>query len=90
MISDHHLGIKDVIGAGFIGAAWEGRRTPSATCCRKSREVSAETVAAAMRTIFAQPEPGAEVDEARKDALEGGSSGGPDRCADSNARKRRA
>ena len=57
MISDHHLGLKAAIAAVFIGAAWQRCRVHfMRNVLAKVPEASAEMVAAAIRTIFAQPD----------------------------------
>lgn len=58
VISDHHLGLKAAIGAVFLGAAWQ--RCPvhfMRNVLARVPKASAEMVAAAVRTIFAQPDP---------------------------------
>jgi putative transposase len=57
VISDHHLGLKEAIGAVFIGAAWQRCRVHfMRNVLSKVPKASAEMVAAAIRTIFAQPD----------------------------------
>ena len=57
VISDHHLGLKHAIGAVFIGAAWQRCRVHfMRNVLAKVPKASAEMVAAAIRTIFAQPD----------------------------------
>ncbi|HEV2361344.1 MAG TPA: IS256 family transposase [Acidimicrobiales bacterium] len=57
VISDHHLGLKAAIGAVFIGAAWQRCRVHfMRNVLAKVPKASAEMVAAAIRTIFAQPD----------------------------------
>jgi len=57
VISDHHLGLKEAIGAVFIGSAWQGCRVHFLrNVLARVPKASAEMVAAAIRTIFAQPE----------------------------------
>lgn len=59
VISDHHLGLKTAIGAVFIGAAWQRCRVHfMRNVLAKVPKGSAEMVAAAIRTIFAQPDAG--------------------------------
>ena len=57
VISDHHLGLKAAIAAVFVGSSWQRCRVHFA---RKVLSLvpkgSAEMVAAAVRTIFAQPD----------------------------------
>jgi putative transposase len=58
VISDHHLGLKEAIEAVFIGAAWQRCRVHfMRNVLSKVPKASAEMVAAAIRTIFAQPDP---------------------------------
>jgi transposase-like protein len=58
VISDHHLGLKEAIGAVFIGAAWQRCRVHfMRNVLSKVPKASAEMVAAAIRTVFAQPDP---------------------------------
>jgi putative transposase len=58
VISDHHLGLKTAIGAVFVGAAWQRRRVHfMRNVLARVPKASAEMVAAAIRTIFAQPDP---------------------------------
>ena len=57
VISDHHLGLKSAIGAVFIGAAWQRCRVHfMRNALAKVPRASVEMVAAAIRTIFAQPD----------------------------------
>jgi transposase-like protein len=57
VISDHHLGLKQAIGAVFIGAAWQRCRVHfMRNVLAKVPKASTEMVAAAIRTIFAQPD----------------------------------
>jgi len=57
VISDHHLGLKKAIGAVFVGAAWQRCRVHFMrnVLCRVPK-ASQDMVAAAIRTIFAQPD----------------------------------
>jgi transposase-like protein len=58
VISDHHLGLKSAIGAVFVGAAWQRCRVHfMRNVLSRVPKASAEMVAAAVRTIFAQPDP---------------------------------
>ena len=58
VISDHHLGLKAAIGAVFVGASWQRCRVHfMRNVLAKVPKASAEMVAAAVRTIFAQPDP---------------------------------
>ena len=57
VISDHHLGLKQAIGAVFVGAAWQRCRVHfMRNVLARVPKASAEMVAAAIRTIFAQPD----------------------------------
>ena len=57
VVSDHHLGLKQAIGAVFVGAAWQRCRVHfMRNVLSKVPKASAEMVAAAIRTIFAQPD----------------------------------
>jgi putative transposase len=57
VISDHHLGLKQAIGAVFVGASWQRCRVHfMRNVLAKVPKASAEMVAAAVRTIFAQPD----------------------------------
>ena len=57
VISDHHLGLKQAIGAVFVGAAWQRCRVHfMRNVLSKVPKASGEMVAAAIRTIFAQPD----------------------------------
>jgi transposase-like protein len=58
VISDHHLGLKEAIGAVFVGAAWQRCRVHfMRNVLSRVPKASSEMVAAAIRTIFAQPDP---------------------------------
>jgi putative transposase len=58
VISDHHLGLKTAIGAVFLGAGWQRCRVHfMRNVLARVPKASAEMVAAAIRTIFAQPDP---------------------------------
>jgi putative transposase len=58
VISDHHLGLKTAIGAVFLGASWQRCRVHfMRNVLARVPKASAEMVAAAIRTIFAQPDP---------------------------------
>jgi putative transposase len=58
VISDHHLGLKTAIGAVFVGAGWQRCRVHfMRNVLARVPKASAEMVAAAIRTIFAQPDP---------------------------------
>jgi putative transposase len=58
VISDHHLGLKAAIASVFIGSAWQRCRVHfMRNVLSRVPKASAEMVAAAVRTIFAQPDP---------------------------------
>jgi putative transposase len=57
VISDHHLGLKAAIGAVFVGAGWQRCRVHfMRNILAKVPKASAEMVAAAIRSVFAQPD----------------------------------
>jgi putative transposase len=57
VISDHHLGLKEAIASVFVGAGWQRCRVHfMRNVLSKVPRASAEMVAAAVRTIFAQPD----------------------------------
>ncbi|HUS60569.1 MAG TPA: IS256 family transposase, partial [Acidimicrobiales bacterium] len=57
VISDHHLGLKGAIAAVFVGASWQRCRVHfMRNVLAKVPKASAEMVAAAVRTVFAQPD----------------------------------
>jgi putative transposase len=57
VISDHHLGLKEAIAAVFVGSAWQRCRVHfMRNVLAKVPRASAEMVAAAIRTNFAQPD----------------------------------
>ena len=57
VISDHHLGLKAAIAKVFVGAAWQRCRVHfMRNVLAKVTKANAEMVAAAIRTIFAQPD----------------------------------
>lgn len=57
VISDHHLGLKEAIAQVFVGASWQRCRVHfMRNVLAKVQKASAEMVAAAIRTIFAQPD----------------------------------
>ena len=57
VISDHHLGLKNAIASVFVGAAWQRCRVHfMRNVLSKVPKASAEMVAAAVRTVFAQPD----------------------------------
>jgi transposase-like protein len=56
VISDHHDGLKSAIAKCFVGAAWQRCRVHFVrNVLAKVPKANAEMVAAAIRTIFAQP-----------------------------------
>lgn len=56
VISDHHEGLKGAIGRCFVGAGWQRCRVHAMrNILAKVPKADAEMVAAAIRTIFAQP-----------------------------------
>jgi putative transposase len=56
VISDHHDGLKNAIAKCFVGAGWQRCRVHfMRNVLAKVPKASAEMVAAAIRTIFAQP-----------------------------------
>jgi len=60
VISDHHLGLKNAIAKVFVGAAWQRCRVHfMRNVLAKVARANGEMVAAAIRTIFAQPDAGA-------------------------------
>ncbi len=57
VISDHHLGLKAAIAAVFVGAGWQRCRVHfMRNVLARVPKASVEMVAAAIRTIFAQPD----------------------------------
>ena len=59
VISDHHLGLKAAIASVFIGSAWQRCRVHfMRNVLSRVPKASAEMVAAAVRTVFAQPDAG--------------------------------
>jgi transposase-like protein len=57
VISDHHLGLKAAIASVFIGSSWQRCRVPfMRNVLSRVPKASAEMVAAAVRTVFAQPD----------------------------------
>ncbi len=57
VISDHHLGLREAISAVFVGSAWQRCRVHfMRNVLAKVPKASGEMVAAAIRTIFAQPD----------------------------------
>jgi putative transposase len=60
VISDHHLGLKNAITSVMIGAAWQRCRVHfMRNVLARVPRASSEMIAAAIRTIFAQPDRGA-------------------------------
>ncbi|HEX4980196.1 MAG TPA: IS256 family transposase [Ilumatobacteraceae bacterium] len=58
VISDHHAGLKQAIAAVMVGASWQRCRVHfMRNVLAKVPKASADMVAAAIRTIFAQPDP---------------------------------
>jgi putative transposase len=57
VISDHHLGLKKAISEVFVGAAWQRWRVHFARyALARVPKASVDMVAAAIRTILAQPD----------------------------------
>jgi transposase-like protein len=57
VISDHHLGLKAAVESVFIGAGWQRCRVHfMRNMLARVPKGSAEMVAAAVRTVFAQPD----------------------------------
>jgi transposase-like protein len=57
VISDHHLGLKAAIAGVFIGSAWQRCRVHfMRNVLARVPKASGEMVAAAVRTVFAQPD----------------------------------
>ena len=57
VVSDHHLGLKEAIASVFVGAAWQRCRVHfMRNVLARVPKASAQMVAAAVRTIFAQPD----------------------------------
>jgi putative transposase len=64
VISDSHAGLKAAIGAVMIGAAWQRCRVHfMRNVLARVPKGSAEMVAAAIRTVFAQPDAAAVADQ---------------------------
>ena len=60
VISDHHLGLKNAVATVMIGTAWQRCRVHfMRNVLARVPRANAEMVAAAIRTIFAQPDAGA-------------------------------
>lgn len=57
VVSDHHLGLKKAISEVFVGASWQRCRVHfMRNVLTRVPKASTEMVAAAIRTIFAQPD----------------------------------
>jgi putative transposase len=57
VVSDHHLGLKAAIASVMVGAAWQRCRVHfMRNVLARVPKASAEMVAAAIRTVFAQPD----------------------------------
>jgi putative transposase len=57
VISDHHLGLKKAIATVMLGSAWQRCRVHfMRNILARVPRANAEMVAAAIRTIFAQPD----------------------------------
>ena len=57
VISDHHLGLKAAIASVFVGSSWQRCRVHfMRNVLARVPRASAEMVAAAIRTVFAQPD----------------------------------
>ena len=57
VISDHHLGLKAAIASVFVGASWQRCRVHAMrNVLSRVPKASSEMVAAAIRTVFAQPD----------------------------------
>ena len=57
MVSDHHLGLKAAIAKVFVGASWQRCRVHfMRNALARVPRAKAQMVAAAIRTIFAQPD----------------------------------
>jgi putative transposase len=57
VVSDHHLGLKEAIGKVFVGASWQRCRVHFLrNALARVPRANAQMVAAAIRTIFAQPD----------------------------------
>jgi hypothetical protein len=57
VVSDHHLGLREAIASVFVGSSWQRCRVHfMRNVVAKVPEASAEMVAAAIRTVFAQPD----------------------------------
>ena len=64
VISDHHLGLKAAIATVMIGAGWQRCRVHlMRNLLARVPRANAEMVAAAVRTIFAQPDAAAVADQ---------------------------
>jgi putative transposase len=57
VVSDHHLGLKEAISKVFVGASWQRCRVHfMRNALAKVPRAQSQMVAAAIRTIFAQPD----------------------------------
>ena len=58
VVSDHHLGLKEAIASVFVGAGWQRCRVHfmRKRAGEGAQGLRAQMVAAAVRTIFAQPD----------------------------------
>jgi putative transposase len=64
VISDHHLGLTKAIATVMVGSAWQRCRVHfMRNILARVPRANAEMVAAAIRTIFAQPDSGAVADQ---------------------------
>jgi transposase-like protein len=67
VISDHHLGLKQAIATVMIGAGWQRCRVHlMRNLLARVPRANAEMVAAAVRTIFAQPDAAAVADQFKR------------------------
>jgi transposase-like protein len=57
VVSDQHLGLKEAIGKVFVGASWQRCRVHfMRNALSRVQKQKAQMVAAAIKTIFAQPD----------------------------------
>ncbi len=64
VVSDHHLGLKEAIAEVMVGAGWQRCRVHlMRNLLARVPRANAEMVAAAVRTIFAQPDAAAVADQ---------------------------
>jgi putative transposase len=60
VVSDHHLGLKEAVAEVMVGAGWQRCRVHlMRNLLARVPRANAERVAAAVRTVFAQPDAGA-------------------------------